>query len=446
MPRTIPGTPTHITATAGDGQATVSFTAPADDGGSPVIGYVVTSSPGGITAPGSDTCIIVKGLTNGISYTFTVKAVNLAGNGAESEPSNAVTPYRSSNGHSDGDDSGTSPKVYAFTLPVRIMLSDDIQQTHEIKTDIAELILPSGMLIQGTIGDTQNIILTIAQAILPVVDHSIRNQIGGRPVIQFSLMVDGKPYTWSNEAAPVTVSIPYKPTPEELKDPEHITVWYIDGTGNAVPIPNGRYNPETGTVTFTTTHFSSFAVVYVKESFKDLDSVAWAKKPIEVLASKGILKGTVEDEYAPESNITRADFLCFLVRTIGVETKTDENFDDIKSDAYYYKELAIAKKLGITYGTGNNKFSPNASITRQDMMVLTERALRMLNKLTIPGTASDLDQFSDKSLIAPYAIDSVATVVKEGLIVGDGNEVNPGGKTTRASAAVFLYKIYNKYQ
>ncbi len=445
-PLTMPGTPTHITATAGDGQATVSFAAPADDGGSPVTGYVVSTSPGGITASGTGISITVKGLINGITYTFTVKAVNLAGHGAESEQSNAIIPYRVSSGHSDGDDSDTNSKVYAFTLPVRILLSDDFQQTHEIKTDIAELILPSGMLMQGNITDTQNVILTIAQANLSDLDHSIRNQIGGRPVIQLSLMVNGKPYTWSNEATPVTVSIPYKPAAEELKNPEHITVWYIDGAGNAVPVPNGCYNPETGTVTFTTTHFSSFAVVYVKESFEDLDGVAWAKKPIEVLASKGILRGITEGKYAPEANITRADFLCFLVRTLGVEAKADGNFDDIKNDAYYYKELAIAKKLGITYGTGNNKFSPNASITRQDMMVLTERALRMLNKLKIQGTASDLDKFSDKSLIAPYALDSMATVVKEGLIVGDFHVINPGGNTTRASAAVFLYKIYNKYQ
>ena len=79
------------------------------------------------------------------------------------------------------------------------------------------------------------------------------------------------------------------------------------------------------------------------------------------------------------------------------------------------------------------------------MMALTERALRRLKKLKEQGTASDLEMFTDKSLIAAYAIDSVATVVKEGLIVGSGDNINPTGNTTRAEAAVFLYRIYNKY-
>lgn len=209
-------------------------------------------------------------------------------------------------------------------------------------------------------------------------------------------------------------------------------------------VPSGRYDPATGTVTFSTTHFSSFAVVYVTKTFDDLESVAWAKKPIEVLASKGILKGVAEKEYDPGANITRADFLYFLVRTLGVDARVEGNFDDLSRDAYYYKEIGIAKKLGITSGTGDNKFSPDASITRQDMMVLTENALRMLKKLEGQGTAADLDRFTDKSLIAAYAVNGVASVVKEGLIVGSGDRINPLGNTTRAEAAVFLHRIYNK--
>ncbi|HPW40743.1 MAG TPA: S-layer homology domain-containing protein, partial [Bacillota bacterium] len=96
-------------------------------------------------------------------------------------------------------------------------------------------------------------------------------------------------------------------------------------------------------------------------------------------------------------------------------------------------------------GTGNNKFSPDESITRQDMMVLTERALRMLKKLEVQGSASDLDRFADKTLIAAYATDSIASVVREELIVGSGDRINPLGSTTRAEAAVFLYRIYNRF-
>jgi len=91
----VPGAPTIGTATAGTGQASISFTAPASTGGASITGYTVTSSPGGFTGSGSSSPIVVTGLTNGVSYTFTVTATNSAGTGSASAASNAVTPRAS---------------------------------------------------------------------------------------------------------------------------------------------------------------------------------------------------------------------------------------------------------------------------------------------------------------------------------------------------------------
>jgi len=87
----VPGAPTSVTATAGNAQATVSFTAPASNGGAAISSYVVTSNSGQ-SASGSASPITVTGLTNGTSYTFTVKAINSAGTGSASAASNSVTP------------------------------------------------------------------------------------------------------------------------------------------------------------------------------------------------------------------------------------------------------------------------------------------------------------------------------------------------------------------
>jgi len=83
------------TAVPGIEAATVSFTAPASDGGSAITSYTVTSNPGGITANGTSSPITVTGLTNGTAYTFTVTATNAAGTSTASAASNAVTPNES---------------------------------------------------------------------------------------------------------------------------------------------------------------------------------------------------------------------------------------------------------------------------------------------------------------------------------------------------------------
>ena len=87
-----PGAPLNVTAVAGDRQATVSFTAPEQNGGNPIYKYTVTSSPGGFTQSGSSSPLTVSGLTNGTVYTFTVVATNEVGDGLPSAPSASVTP------------------------------------------------------------------------------------------------------------------------------------------------------------------------------------------------------------------------------------------------------------------------------------------------------------------------------------------------------------------
>lgn len=93
-PLAVPGQPTNVVATATDGQATITWVAPASSGGSPITQYTVTSNPENKTCvwtTGPLTCI-VAGLVNGTAYTFTVKAKNTLGDGPPSAPSNSVTP------------------------------------------------------------------------------------------------------------------------------------------------------------------------------------------------------------------------------------------------------------------------------------------------------------------------------------------------------------------
>ncbi|MCL6605397.1 MAG: S-layer homology domain-containing protein [Paenibacillus sp.] len=108
-PATVPGAPTNVSAVAGNGQAIISFSAPADNGGSAITGYEVIASPGNILMTGSASPIIITGLTNGTSYTFTVKAINGEGSSASSGASNAIIPISPTGGSTDPVPVPTTP-------------------------------------------------------------------------------------------------------------------------------------------------------------------------------------------------------------------------------------------------------------------------------------------------------------------------------------------------
>jgi hypothetical protein len=108
---TVPGAPTGVTAFAGNAVAIVIFTAPASDGGKPIISFTVTSNPGGKTASGDSSPITVTGLANGKAYTFTAKATNAVGSGPASRKSNSVTPDPAAGYLNNGDGTVTDNKT-----------------------------------------------------------------------------------------------------------------------------------------------------------------------------------------------------------------------------------------------------------------------------------------------------------------------------------------------
>ncbi|NMA74066.1 MAG: S-layer homology domain-containing protein [Bacteroidales bacterium] len=335
--------------------------------------------------------------------------------------------------------------AYSMSLPVESLTDANGDGVLNVKTSFGTITIPSNMLsnLPETFG--KEAVITIGEGDKTNLSEELQAALGDRPIIQLTVSIDGKQLDWNNPNAPVSVTLPYKPTEEELENPDNIVVWYINDNDEVITVPNGRYDVETGTVTFRTTHFSMFLVTYIEKNFNDLENVEWARKSIEALTAKDIIM-TDGDSFYPSENITRADYLYALVRALNLNTAVDDNFEDVSEDMYYYNEIAIAKKLGITLGTGNNKFSPDLSITRQEMMTLTGRTLISLGKLEQPDSREVLDSYTDKSEIASYAIDSVAALVKEGLIVGSNNKIMPKNNTSRAEAAEFVYRLYNSYK
>ncbi|WP_010247797.1 S-layer homology domain-containing protein [Acetivibrio cellulolyticus] len=338
--------------------------------------------------------------------------------------------------------------VYTQQFPNEALLSNILSYKINMNTAYALVSLPSNMLntsaLSSKVQGASSVAISVASDNYSDLAADIKEKIVDRPMIELSLNINGVATEWNNLESPVKVSIPYKPTEAELKTIEHIVVLQIDSTGKALTVPSGKYNASTGMVTFTTTHFGRFAVAYINRTFTDLKSFSWAKNQIEVLASKGIINGTSDTTFNPQAAITRADFMVLLVKALDLNATVDSNFADIPSDAYYYKQIGIAKKLGITTGVGDNKYKPKEKITRQDMMLLISRALLVSGKISSEGTADVIAKYTDKGQVASYAVTGVATLVKEGIVVGSNNIINPKGNASRAELAAIVYKIYNK--
>ncbi|ACT00280.1 S-layer homology domain-containing protein [Paenibacillus sp. JDR-2] len=331
---------------------------------------------------------------------------------------------------------------YILNIPVQNLNKSDLQGSIAFNTDKGSVTVPSNMLtgITGINGSKAGI--SIGQADKSGLPGNVKASIGDRPMVELTLTVDGKQIAWNNPSAPVTVSIPYTPTAAELANPESIVVWYIDGNGNVVNIPNGHYEPATGTVTFNTTHFSHYAVAYNKVSFNDVAPNAWYNKAVGFIAARGITGGTGNGNFSPEAKLTRGEFIVMLLKAYGIaaDTNPTDNFKDA-GNTYYTGYLAAAKRLGISAGIGNGLFAPGKEITRQEMFTLLYNALHNINQLPQGDSGKSLSDFTDAGKVDSWAKNAMTMLVKTGTVGGSNGKLNPTSTTNRAEMAQVLYNL-----
>lgn len=194
----------------------------------------------------------------------------------------------------------------------------------------------------------------------------------------------------------------------------------------------------TGTVKITVTAVADSAA---SSYFNDVtSSYSWASASIDYLFEKGVVTGTGGNNYSPAQYMIRGDFMLMLYRALDLSASSKSNFSDVPAGSYYYTAIATAKALGIAKGY-DDLFMPNAPITREDAMVLVARALKVDGKTLTTGSISDLNNFKDKGSVSDYAVSSVATLVKAGIVTGSNSYLNPKSYVTRAEMAVILYRV-----
>jgi len=139
-------------------------------------------------------------------------------------------------------------------------------------------------------------------------------------------------------------------------------------------------------------------------------------------------------------NTKRADFTIMIVKALGLKADFEDNFADVRKDAYYYEAVGVARALGIVKGDGKN-FNPDANITREDMMVIVVNALKAAGAKIDEADEQFLENYGDANSISGYARKSVAVLTKAGVVNGYDGKIHPKSLATRAEIAVVVSKL-----
>ena len=229
-----------------------------------------------------------------------------------------------------------------------------------------------------------------------------------------------------------TVTITVKPD----KGYELDTLKVLDKNGDKVKLTekNGKYTftMPAGKVTVK----GSFVEEAPEQIFTDVPVDAYCYEAVKWAAEKGITGGVGNGLFAPNAPCTRAQIVTFLWRAAGSPgPKTMSGFSDVPADSYYAKAVAWAVENGITGGTGDGKFSPDATCTRAQAVTFLYRAS---GAPAVSGNAA----FSDVAANAYYAA-AVKWAEKNGITGGIGGGLfGSDNNCTRAQIVTFLYRNY----
>lgn len=238
------------------------------------------------------------------------------------------------------------------------------------------------------------------------------------------------------------VTITLTLTKEQLAklDTDFAGVYYVNGS--TLEYLGGVFKDNT--VTFTTNHFSSFAVLEYHKQFSDTAG-HWAESYISKLTAKHVIKGIDDTHYGPQANVTRADFVTLAIRSLGLnetsETTGNGAFADVSKDAYYASSIDKAVQLGLIQGN-DGKFRPKDAITREEAAVILHKLMQYKagSQASVAATAS----FKDMNSVSEWAKQAVSELKAKGILDGKGdNNFDPRGKVTRAEIAKLLYGIIN---
>ncbi|WP_224753793.1 S-layer homology domain-containing protein [Paenibacillus terricola] len=445
-----PGAPGDFKATAGDGQVALSWTAPTDDGGSAISGYKVWyGSTTLVTLGAAETKHTFTGLTNDQAYTFKIVAVNAKGEGAESSATATptkptTTPVVTGPSGSTSGNTGTGTNTVLSKSNYTVNTPKDKPAVTDNNGNITlpgggEIVTKGGTKIkvpEGTTIDASDKVTIPADKSAEVTLSGGNSTVtipGGSTIAgDGTVTVGGDAHVKLPNGSQVDIH-----SGSKIQSDGTVVV----GSGGAsVGLNNGMsLNIHEGTELVFDADTPLGFLVKSGNPYKDVNIDNWFYSYVNSANTFGLFNGTTSTTFSPGASMTRAMFVQVLANLENVNSSdyTSSRFSDVTDGQWYTAAVEWAAESGIVNGINADRFDPNSTISREQMLVILYNYMKYKG-YEIPESQSK--SFADESKISSWALEAVKALQGIGIVSGKpGNLFDPTATATRAEvAAVFV--------
>jgi hypothetical protein len=309
---------------------------------------------------------------------------------------------------------------------------------------------------ETVIGDTEIAILIPENALSDNVAISVTEVQTTEQTTPSGIKIGSSIYEFGPDGTkfdrPVTISLKV-PLSQDMDINNIAPAWYDKEQQQWIKIP-GIIDLKTGLVVFRIDHFTKFALIEAipaqttavitvpaRISFSDIKAdLAWAKDAIEILAGRGILKGTGQGMFEPQRPISRSEFVKLMASALELKPVAYQGlFNDVHSSDWFAQAVATAYNNKIVSGYPDGSFKPDKSISRNEIASILYQ---------IEGAKASLEtlkpEYNDLAQVPIWALEGVIFATQKGLMSGyTDNTFRGQNPLTRAEAAVIVYKYLN---
>ena len=178
--------------------------------------------------------------------------------------------------------------------------------------------------------------------------------------------------------------------------------------------------------------------------FVDVSGSDWFYNDVRYVYEKGIMDGTGADRFSPNAPLTRAMIVTILYRMAGSPSVSgSSDFTDVAAGKWFAKAVAWAAANGIVNGYGSGLFGPNDPVTREQLAAILYR-YAVYGGMTAVTLEENLGSFADTAQLSAYAIQAMNWAVGQGLINGSGSNLVPKAQATRAQVAAIIHRYLER--